>query len=293
MPALIAVGIYHYCNRGKLIAGIGLRKRFIKPALKKLNTLVPESGGFLEAIPLTAFVSMCLIRSGFSGSEIVKKGLSFIRKQQRDDGGWPIDTDLSTWVTTLSVKALGEHINLIMDENDRNRLRNHLISLQYKNIHPFNGAKPGGWGWTNYSGSVPDADDTPGALLALLELYSGSSEEAAAIEKGCKWLVDLQNNDGGFPTFCKGWGKLPFDKSCADLTGHALCALIKTICQIGSRLSPKLLQETDNCIHKAMGYLIGVQSTDGSWLPLWFGNQLTPEQDQPGIWHCQSHHIPK
>jgi prenyltransferase beta subunit len=281
MPALIAVGIYHYCNRVKLIAGIGIRKRFIKPALKKLNILVPESGGFLEAVPLTAFVSMCLIRSGFAGSEVVKKGLSFIRKQQREGGGWPIDTDLSTWVTTLSVKALGQHIHEVMNDDERDRLKNHLISLQYKNIHPFNGAKPGGWGWTNYSGSVPDADDTSGALLALMELYSRRSNEVAVIEKGCKWLVDIQNNDGGFPTFCRGWGRLPFDKSCADLTGHALCAMVKAASLPDHPLSAELSMQMDRSIHMAMGYLTGAQSTDGSWLPLWFGNQQTTDKTNP------------
>lgn len=281
LPALIAVGIYQHCNRIRRISGIRLRKRLIKPALKKLSTLVPESGGFLEAIPLTAFVSMCLMRSGYTGSETVKKGLLFIRKQQREDGGWPIDTDLSTWVTTLSVKAIGQQIHQVMNEDERDRLRGHLISLQYKKIHPFNGAKPGGWGWTSFSGSVPDADDTPGAMLALMELYSGTDEEVTAIENGCKWLVDIQNSDGGFPTFCRGWGKLPFDKSCPDLTGHAIYALIKTTCLVGSMLSPKLLAEVDKCIHKAMGYLNGAQSADGSWFPLWFGNQNTRDKTNP------------
>jgi hypothetical protein len=281
LPALIAVGIYHYRNRKRKIPGPCIRKMLIKPSLKKLGRLVPESGGFLEAIPLTAFVTMCLICSDNMDSEIVRKGLCFIRNQQREGGGWPIDTDLSTWVTTLSVKAMGKDINQVLNENDRERLRNHLISLQYKTIHPFNGAKPGGWGWTSFSGSVPDADDTPGAILALLELYTGSMEEISAIDNGCKWLVEIQNTDGGFPTFCRGWGKLPFDKSCADLTGHALYALIKTSCHLTGQLSPELLLRMDKCIHMAMGYLNGVQSGDGSWLPLWFGNQHTPGKGNP------------
>ncbi|MEZ6048428.1 MAG: hypothetical protein R3C11_23220 [Planctomycetaceae bacterium] len=39
------------------------------------------------------------------------------------------------------------------------------------------------------------------------------------------WLLDLQNRDGGWPTFCRGWGALPFDRSAPDLTAHALRAL--------------------------------------------------------------------
>jgi hypothetical protein len=39
-----------------------------------------------------------------------------------------------------------------------------------------------------------------------------------------RWLLDLQNGDGGIPTFCRGWGALPFDRSAPDLTAHALRA---------------------------------------------------------------------
>lgn len=280
LPALIGVGIYLYRNKQKLIH-TGIRKIFIKPALKKLESLAPESGGFLEAIPLTGFVAMCLIRSGYRENKTVNEGLAFLRRLQRENGGWPIDTDLSTWVTTLSVKALGPQIRQVLIENEISRLRNHLLSLQYKTVHPFNEAKPGGWGWTSFSGSVPDADDTPGAILALLELYSGKADEIAAIEKGCYWLMDVQNRDGGFPTFCKGWGRLPFDSSCADLTGHALLALMKTLEKLHRHLTPKARDGIDRSVHMAMGYLTQAQDADGAWLPLWFGNQHTENKTNP------------
>jgi hypothetical protein len=282
LPALIGVGIYLHKHQNKGILRNGLfRDQFIKPAVEKLNNLVPQSGGFLEAVPLTGFVSMCLVASGITGNKTVVEGLEFLRIQQRKEGGWPIDTDLSTWVTTLSVKALGPHLKQVFNENQLSLLRNHLLRLQYKTTHPFNGAKPGGWGWTSYSGSVPDADDTPGALIALLELYTGSKEELMAIENGCKWLIDIQNIDGGFPTFCKGWGKLPFDKSCADLTGHALLALLKAVEMLHPHISPRLLPEIDRSVHMAMGFLTKQQSDSGAWLPLWFGNQLTHDKTNP------------
>jgi hypothetical protein len=282
LPALIGVGIFLHVHRKKGILRKGLiRDQFIEPAVEKLNKLVPPSGGFLEAIPLTGFVAMCLIASGKAENETVVKGLEFLRNRQREDGSWPIDTDLSTWVTTLSVKALGSHLKQAMDENQFNLLRNHLLQLQFKTIHPFNAAKPGGWGWTGYSGSVPDADDTPGAILALLEMYTGSKEELVAVENGCNWLIDLQNKDGGFPTFCKGWGKLPFDKSCADLTGHALLALLKTTEKLHQHISPGLMPKIDKCIIRAVDYLAKHQSDKGSWVPLWFGNQHTEDKTNP------------
>ena len=147
LPALIGVGIYLHLMRKNNLNPLWLvRKLFINPAIKKLNTLIPESGGFLEAIPLTGFVSMCLIAAKESDSVVVVKGLEFLRRQQREDGGWPIDTDLSTWVTTLSIKALGSDLKSQLDNQQITRLRMQLLSLQYKESHPFNGAKPGGWG---------------------------------------------------------------------------------------------------------------------------------------------------
>jgi prenyltransferase beta subunit len=281
IPALVAVGIFLFKERKRtnfLLKAV--RNRSINPAIEKLSGLVPASGGFLEAIPLTAFVSMCLISSGYDNS-IVEKGISFLYNQQREDGSWPIDTDLSTWVTTLSIKSLGSKISDALNEESIKKLRNHLIGLQYKNKHPFNAAKPGGWGWTSYSGSVPDADDTPGAILALLEMYQGTDDETKAIIDGCSWLVNLQNSDGGIPTFCKGWGRLPFDSSCADLTGHTLLAITRSVDVLGDKISASQKTTFVKCITRATKYLQKNQHQSGYWLPLWFGNQNTSGKKNP------------
>ena len=282
VPALVAVGIFIFKKRKKHNPiSKYYRNKCIFPAMKKLTAMLPESGGFLEAIPLTGFVSMCLIASGMQENEVVNKGIKFIKNQQRTDGSWPIDTDLSTWVTTLSVKSLGDRLYDALPEKAVDVLRNHLLNIQYKEKHSFNGALPGGWGWTNYSGSVPDADDTPGAILALLEMYKGSPQENNAIINGCRWLTELQNSDGGIPSFCKGWGRLPFDSSCADLSGHTLLALLKTIDTLGTELDSKTLKSFQISATKILGYLEKHQHNEGFWHPLWFGNQLTDDKKNP------------
>jgi hypothetical protein len=282
IPALIGVGIYLHSHRTKNISFSGIyRDRAVAPAIKKLSSILPESGGFLEATPLTAFVDMCLIASGKKENEVVKKGILFLQRQQRSDGSWPIDTDLSTWVTTLSIKAMGPKLESTIGNEAIQKLKKHLLAIQYKEKHPFNGAKPGGWGWTNFSGSVPDADDTPGAILALLQMYEGTSAEINTILNGCIWLMGLQNSDGGFPTFCRGWGRLPFDSSCADLTGHAVLAFSKTLEILGNNIPVPLQKNINKCVLKAVHYLQNHQSGDGFWLPLWFGNQLTSDHRNP------------
>jgi len=282
IPALIGVGIFiHTKRKSGFSIGKFYRNVCIRPAIKKLISIMPESGGFLEAIPLTAFVSMCLTASSNDNNDVIKRGILFLRKQQRTDGSWPIDTDLSTWVTTLSIKALGPQLKSVLSDDKLQKLRKHLLTGQNKETHPFNDAKPGGWGWTNFSGSVPDADDTPGAILALLEMYQGSPEEVNAILNGCIWLEGLQNSDGGFPTFCKGWGRLPFDSSSADLTGHALLALSATMDKLNESIPIKLKRRLNISVVKAIRFLKKRQADDGHWVPLWFGNQLTGNKKNP------------
>ncbi|MDX8338636.1 prenyltransferase/squalene oxidase repeat-containing protein [Draconibacterium sp. IB214405] len=280
IPALIAVGIVVF--RKKKTNGItrAIRAKAEKKALKILERSLPESGGFLEAIPLTAFVALSLINAGLRDSVIVDKGIAFLKRTQREDGSWPIDIDLSTWVTTLSVKALGDRKNEILSETQQKRIVNHLISVQNKTIHPFNGTSPGGWGWTNYSGSVPDCDDTPGAILALLDLAPHHTIREEILVGG-EWLLQLQNNDGGFPTFSRGWGKLPFDQSCADLTGHCVLALAKLLHVYKPELKSKQKKQFTTAINKAVDYLEKHQKENGSWLPLWFGNQHTKSHENP------------
>lgn len=281
IPALVAVGIYLFKHkRRKGAVATFVRNRAIDPSLRKLQVIMPESGGFLEAIPLTAFVSMCLILSGFDAHPVVSKGIGFLKQQQRADGSWPIDTDLSTWGTTLMIKAMGRHIHEILSEDQVKGLRNHLLSSQYQHVHPFNNARPGGWGWTSFSGCVPDADDTAGAILALDLLKAGEAANKSML-MGCFWLAGLQNRDGGIPTFCKGWGRLPFDSSCADLTGHALLAWIRSIDQLPGQGMGKEINKLKGHISGAMRYLEKEQKPDGSWLPLWFGNQLTQDKTNP------------
>jgi squalene cyclase len=282
IPALIGVGIFIHSKRKTRFSFLRFyRNLCISAAIKKLTAIMPESGGFLEAIPLTGFVSMCLAASGYGANRVVKNGVLFLCKQQRRDGSWPIDTDLSTWVTTLSIKALGSDLKDVLPPDNIQRLKKHLLSIQYRTKHPFNGADPGGWGWTNQSGSVPDADDTSGSILALLNMYEGTREEIEAIILGCNWLVGLQNSDGGFPTFCKGWGRLPFDSSCADLTGHALLALLSPGRLPGGAIPDALRRNYYRSAVKAAGYLQKHQTKDGNWFPLWFGNQLTDDRKNP------------
>jgi squalene-hopene/tetraprenyl-beta-curcumene cyclase len=352
-----------------------LRRLGRRRSLRVLERIQPSSGGYLEATPLTSFVVMSLAalqrpktsppstpppRSGEGGNRarlspptplrgggpggrgstgtpadrVIAHGVKFIINSVRPDGSWPIDTNLSIWVTTLSVNALAAAGDLESLDR-RTELLTWLFDQQTKDIHPYTGAAGGAWGWSDEPGSVPDCDDTPGALLAVralagddapakidrfvratvgdiqfteafhtgrlkVRVKSMAGELGFHVLNGLGWLRDLQNRDQGWPTFCRGWGRLPFDRSGSDLTAHALRAfaawgepsLATSVAgvlldpmidvRVGSRpirfISRRQVREA---ITSGFAYLSRLQRPDGSWLPLWFGNQHAPEDVNP------------
>ncbi|MEM8933293.1 MAG: prenyltransferase/squalene oxidase repeat-containing protein [Acidobacteriota bacterium] len=275
LPALIAVGqVQHHHLRRHHGGGLLGRLRALarRPTLRRLTALQPASGGFLEAIPLTGFVTLSLLRSGSAEHAVAESGLAFLDASARDDGAWPIDIDLATWVTTLSIQGLDE-----LAPADAVPLRRWLLDQQWTTVHPFTGAAPGGWAWTDLPGGVPDADDTPGALLALRRLGPVDDTSRNAAAAGLRWLVGLQNRDGGMPTFCRGWAKLPFDRSTPDLTAHTLRAVSAWRDEVPSRLGTRL----DRLTADALTYLRREQRADGSWVPLWFGNEAAAGNANP------------
>ena len=303
LPALIAIGQvrhHHLPTRNPVLRL--LRNRARAKTLRVLERIQPPGGGFLEATPLTSFVTMSLAGSGHADHPVAQRGVEFLLKSMRADGSWPIDTNLATWVTTLAVNALGPSIHEVMSAEERGRILDWLLGQQYRTVHPYTNAAPGGWAWTDLPGGVPDADDTAGALLALKTLTASptdsrrpqieppDSQSAVALNlretsvdprvreaaiAGVKWLLDLQNRDGGIPTFCRGWTNLPFDRSSPDITAHALRAWLAWL----EFLPAPTREQTVVAICKALRYLVSAQSTSGAWIPLWFGNQHMPNDE--------------
>jgi squalene-hopene/tetraprenyl-beta-curcumene cyclase len=245
-----------------------------------LREMQPESGGYLEATPLTSFVVMSLAAAGETEHPVVAAGVRFLLASIRRDGSWPIDTNLATWVTTLAVGALATYKSVMGSGvifPDRLAIREWLLRQQSTRQHPFTHAAPGAWAWTPLSGGVPDADDTAGALLALRALAEPDERTVASAAAGVRWLVGLQNRDGGIPTFCRGWGALPFDRSTPELTAHALRAWDAW----DAALEPSLRRSVRRAASRALRYLERAQRPDGSWVPLWFGSETAPDEENP------------
>jgi squalene-hopene/tetraprenyl-beta-curcumene cyclase len=340
LPALVAIGQVRFHFRAPYNPAMwGLRAALRAKTLRVLTAIQPPSGGFLEAAPLTSFVAMSLAAMDLADHPVTQKAAGFLAATVLPDGSWPIDTNLATWATTLSVASLGDDL----PPADRPAIRRWLLDQQHRVEHPYTHAPPGGWAWTDLSGGVPDADDTAGALVALRHLglnddglsdrvplaacppvrrpentggqaASGTpvgtipgfarrvpapaapngatvrggygdpprsnvydDEVRSAAAAGVKWLLDIQNTDGGIPTFCRGWGRLPFDRSSPDLTAHAVAAWAAWV----EDLPPALQRRTRTAIGRALTYLEESQGHSGAWVPLWFGNQDSPFEQNP------------
>ena len=284
LPALIAIGQVRHAFAPSALPARLVRDAAREPTLRTLRAIQPAGGGYLEATPLTSFVTMSLAGMGLSAHPVAVEGAGFLVASQRDDGAWPIDTNLATWCTTLAVGALGAggRLGAWLSGTERGAIHAWLLAQQWRAPHPYTGAAPGGWAWTDLPGGVPDADDTSGGLLALaaLERAAGggpSAEGVASARAALRWLVGLANRDGGIPTFCRGWGRLPFDTSCPDITAHFIRAASAWRDVAGIASDPRL----SRALAAARRHLHATRRGDGSWWPLWFGNQTHPEQANP------------
>ncbi|MEX0938643.1 MAG: prenyltransferase/squalene oxidase repeat-containing protein [Pirellulales bacterium] len=308
-PALVALGQVKFHNSPPVnpIARM-VRSASVEPSLKLLERMQPESGGFFESTPLTSFVVMSLAGIGKPDHPVLRRGVEFLLASVRSDGSWPIDTNLATWNTTLAINALAAG-----GESPLEECLDWLLRCQHTQANPATGMEPGGWSWTDLSGGVPDVDDTAGALMALALHYSqghvGSTGKdssgpqvidqplkadlrervGAAAVLGTEWLINQQNRDGGWPTFCRGRGKMPFDRSAPDLTAHAMRAIRawremwrSSPVQMAAR-EAGLIARCDAAIRAGLRYLAETQREDGGWLPMWFGNQHAESEVNPVI----------
>ncbi len=286
IPMLVAVGqARHYYRKPLNPLACILRDATRESSLANLEELLPSSGGLLESTPLTSFIVMCLAATNRANHAVVRRGVEFLLAGVRPDGSWPLGTNLSIWNTTLAASALtaaGE------DPRDLS-CWDWLLGLQLR-TQDARGAEIGGWAWTDLPGGVPNSDDTASVLVALRATFEAgiqSEQIAGAALAGVRFLLALQNADGGWPLFGRGRGTLPFDASGPDMTAHALRALHAwraTVVAAETR-GDEERAELDRLIARALEagvrYLALAQHRDGSWIPLRFGNPNRAAGENP------------
>lgn len=136
-------------------------------------------------------------------------------------------------------------------------------------------AEPGGWAFEYRNEWYPDVDDTAMVLMALHGADPGHSLYADRIERGLKWLLAMQCEDGGWAAFDRTVNRpwleaLPFadhnaiqDPSCPDITGR----VIECLGKLGS--TPR-----HRAVQRAIAYLRMKQEPEGCWYGRWGVNYI-------------------
>jgi squalene-hopene/tetraprenyl-beta-curcumene cyclase len=136
--------------------------------------------------------------------------------------------------------------------------------------------EPGGWFFEYRNAYYPDTDDTAMVLMALAK--TGQADTASgrtAVERGLRWLLGMQNRDGGWAAFDREINRevltrVPFadhnamlDPSCPDITARVLEALG----HYGFGLDHPQ-------VRRALDFLRRKQEAAGCWIGRWGVNYI-------------------
>jgi squalene-hopene/tetraprenyl-beta-curcumene cyclase len=220
-------------------------------ALKQLDDLMIEEDGTIRLQPCfspvwdTALSLIALCDAGVAG------GRPYMEKAAR-------------WLLTKEVRRKGD--------------------WSVKNPH----LEPAGWFFEYRNAFYPDTDDTAMVLMALarsghasipgreeFDLPMPAAGLRPEVDRGIRWLLGMQNRDGGWAAFDREINhevltKVPFadhnamlDPSCPDITARVLEALGHYGYRVGNP-----------AIDRAVAFLRRTQESHGGWLGRWGVNYI-------------------
>ncbi len=189
-------------------------------------------------------------------------------------------------VATAEVGSLGSGAADATESREvRERCIDWLLGTQRVTIDEATGTSTGGWGASDAPGADSNSIATAGALLTLARAWDlgevrqrGQTERAA--ELGIDWLLKMQNDDGGWPTYCRDDDSHPMDRSGVDPSAQALRALAAwQRIWYADRHEPmpsspsSRLEWMSTAVEQGFQFLESQQREDGSFVPVWFGNE--------------------
>lgn len=183
------------------------------------------------------------------------------------------------WDTAWTVLALAES-GIAPDHPGIKRANDWLLSMQIKRKGDWAVKAPnvpaGGWAFQFYNDFYPDTDDTAVVMMALTNGGQESKEaRAASLDLARKWLLGLQNRDGGWGAFELEINNKVFDEilyndeknmldpSTVDVTGRIL-----------EMLGVMGASREDPVVQSAEAYVRREQEADGSWWGRWGVNYV-------------------
>jgi squalene-hopene/tetraprenyl-beta-curcumene cyclase len=283
---------------GRLLAPV--RERAIRAAeawiLKRLNSATTEGLGAI--FPPMVYVQIAFKALGYPRSHPV------MRQCEKDLDDFMIDQPASgtnkahvriqpcfspVWDTGIALYSLTEAGLTAASDPSIARVCDWLRERQVRmngdwarNLRPEHasiqlGDNAAAWAFEYRNDWYPDSDDTAMVAKALWRAGDrpGETLNRDLARKACRWLVAMQNDDGGWAAFDRTrdrqWMEaVPFadhnamqDPSCADITGRALEALVT--CGI---------ERDDPAVVAGVKYVLEHQKPQGCWFGRWGVNYL-------------------
>jgi squalene-hopene/tetraprenyl-beta-curcumene cyclase len=216
-----------------------------------------------------------------------------------NDHTWEDTATASDTVADINPHHSESHDAFLGANNDGNLFSddclNWLLDLQRTEPNAVTEVSGGGWGSTDAPGALPNTSATAGVLLALVRSRRQTTNFLRErVERACGkavvWLLDLQNEDGGWATFYRDDSILRRDESGTDVTSQVIRALAAwrndwradTNTDAQRRwafIDERVVRAIDN----GWKYLEAHQQGDGSFIPLWFGNEYQPAGQNPVV----------
>jgi squalene-hopene/tetraprenyl-beta-curcumene cyclase len=183
------------------------------------------------------------------------------------------------WDTALALNALAD-AEVPADHPAIRRAGRWLLEREVRQkgdwslTNPY--LEPGGWFFEYRNAFYPDTDDTAMVLMALVKTgQTNTTAGRPAAERGVRWLLGMQNRDGGWAAFDRDINRdilthVPFadhnamlDPSCPDITARVLEALG----HYGFGIAHPQ-------VSRALDFLRKTQEEAGCWIGRWGVNYL-------------------
>jgi squalene-hopene/tetraprenyl-beta-curcumene cyclase len=221
-----------------------IRRRALKRAATWLREHLEESDGLGAIFPPMIYTIVSLRCLGVSDDAPEMK---WALKQLEDlmieeDHALRLQPCFSpVWDTALALNALAD-AELPDDDPAVEQAARWLLAKEVRQKGDWSLSnpklQPGGWFFEYRNAFYPDTDDTAMVLMALAKTgQANMSGGRPAVERGLRWLLGMQNRDGGWAAFDRDINRevltrVPFadhnamlDPSCPDITARVLEAL--------------------------------------------------------------------